>query len=93
MICEIVDVHALMVLRAEQHEIAQVLGERGRADRISARAVALSATMCAMNPNFPSSRPAIRSPMSSSLHRGIRSARQPWPKARPEFCVGFVSLP
>ncbi|MCK1721539.1 MULTISPECIES: hypothetical protein [unclassified Bradyrhizobium] len=29
---------------------------------------ALSATICAMKPNFPSSRPAIRSPMRSSLH-------------------------
>ena len=39
MIREIIDVYALMVLRTEQHEIAQVLGERGRANRIAARAV------------------------------------------------------
>jgi hypothetical protein len=39
MIREIVDVHALMVLRTEQHEITQVLGERGRPNRIAARAV------------------------------------------------------
>lgn len=39
MIREIIDVYALMVLRTEQHEIAQVLGERGRANRVAARAV------------------------------------------------------